>query len=287
MFSILIPARNEAPTIGPLVAELARLEKIKEVVVVDDGSADATAQEAQKSGARVLSHDVPSGNGAAVKTGLKHTSSEFVIIIDADGQHGVEDVHKLMAFPVETDLVVGARPFSWFRFRDFGNLILSTTASLLCGKKIPDLTSGLRRIRRSKALLFYDLYPQGFSFPSTSTIMFVTSLFSVAYLPIENRPRPAHASRSKLRPLRDGFKFLSIIYRIIMMSYPLRFFVPIGTLCLGFGIIWVTHTIISASAASAGGVLFVLSGLTLLLFGAIADQLSHIRRSIGALKERS
>lgn len=282
--SVVVPARDEANTIGELVATLSKNPLLKEIIVVDDGSVDGTATIAAANGARVVSHKKALGNGAAVKSGLKNATTEHVIIVDADGQHTIDDVNGLLKFSTDVDLVVGARPFTWLRFRDFGNLILSNTASLLCSVHIPDLTSGLRRINRSKAMTYEPLYPNGFSFPSTSTILFITSSFQVDFFPISNRPRPAHASKSKLRPFRDGFKFLSIIHRIILMSYPLRFFLPIGGLCLAFGIIWVIKTMYFTSQVSAAGALSILTGLTLCLFGVIADQLSQIRRALARMQ---
>lgn len=282
--SVVIPALNEGTTIGNLVASLRRLENVQEVIVVNDGSTDNTAKAAADGGARVITHHFSMGNGAAVKSGLRAATADYVVIIDADGQHRIEDVTRLSEVPAGYDLAVGARPFRWGRFRDFGNLVLSSAATFVSGFKIPDLTSGLRRLHREKALSFLDLYPQGFSFPSTSTILFVSSGYPVTFLPIENIPRPKHASKSKLKPFRDGAKFLTIIYRIVIFSNPLRFFVPLSAICFAFGIGWTVRTLLLTRQVSAAGALSLLSGLTLLLFGAIADQLSQIRKALARQK---
>ena len=281
--SIIIPAFNEAKTIGAIVSSLKHLEKIQEILVVDDGSTDATAEVARDNGARVISHRRCSGNGAAVKTGLQNAAADWVLIIDADGQHKIEDVVRLIQMKPDYDLVVGARNFSMFRYRDFGNLTLASISTILTGEKIPDLTSGLRRLNRKIALSFIYLYPDGFSFPSTSTIAFLMSGYLVGFLPIENKPRPPHASASKLHPIRHGVKFMTIIYRIIMLSNPLRFFATVGFTFIAMGIAWVIRTMRLSRQVSAAGALLLLAGLTVILFGSIADQLSQLRKTISKL----
>jgi glycosyltransferase involved in cell wall biosynthesis len=252
---------------------------VSEVLVINDGSTDDTMAVAQQAGARVVSHPVRRGNGAAVKTGLRQATHSVLLIMDGDGQHTIEDLKILLAAPSDFDLVIGARPFRWIRFRDFGNLCLTRIASLMSGSTVADLTSGLRRIRKELAVRFWYLYPEGFSFPTTSTMLFLTSGYAVTFIPIPNRPRPAHASKSKLIPVFDGFRFLSMIYRIVLLSYPLRFFAPAGISLMLLGLAWTVRTIYRNSQISAGGALLFLSGLTLLLFGTVADQLSQIRRS--------
>ena len=151
------------------------------------------------------------------------------------------------------------------------------------GAPVLDLTSGLRRMNREIALSFWHLYPEGFSFPTTSSMLFITSGYGVTFLPIPNRVRPGHASPSKLRPFYEGGRFLSLIYRIVLLSYPLRFFAPIGLSLMAAGTLWIIRTMSRSAQVSAGGALLFLSGLTLLLFGTIADQLSQIRRTISRL----
>jgi glycosyltransferase involved in cell wall biosynthesis len=278
--SVIIPAYNEAATIGDLITQLKTVPGLQSILVIDDGSTDGTARASQDAGARVLSHAIQRGNGAAVKTGLQEASSEWVIIMDGDGQHHIDDVRRLIAEPPQLLLVIGSRSFRWFRFRDIGNIFMGRFASLLSGRPIRDLTSGLRRLHRKTALTFWHLYPEGYSFPTTSTMLFASSGYPVGSIDIVNRPRPAHASASKLQPFRDGLRFLTIIYRIAMLGYPLRFFAPVGIGLILFGVLWTIRTMLRTSQVSAGGALLVLSGLTLLLFGTIADQLTQIRKMI-------
>ncbi len=283
--SVLIPAHNEQATISDIVRSLLKIPQISEILVVNDGSTDQTADAAQAAGARVVSHRRSRGNGAAVKTGLLQAKSEWVIIMDADGQHSPEDVKRLIDYPEDVLLAVGARSFRWYRFRDIGNLILRRFASLMSGCPIEDLTSGFRRIHRPTALIFWHIYPEGYSFPSTSTILFASSGFPVEYFPITNRARPAHASSSKLHPFREGVRFLTIIYRVALLGYPMRFFAPIGIFFILAGLAWIFRTIRLTDQVSAGGALLFLSGLTLLLFGTLADQVSHIRKVLARKSE--
>jgi glycosyltransferase involved in cell wall biosynthesis len=276
--TIIIPAHNEEATISDLLGSLSAIKEVDEILVVDDGSTDRTAAVAQKGGARVISHRYRRGNGAAVKTGLQNAASEWVIIMDADGQHETEDLLRLVQEPADYLLVVGARPFRWFRLRDFGNIFLGAFATLMSGDRISDLTSGFRRIHRPTAMSFWYLYPEGYSFPSTSTMLFASAGFPISFISIKNRPRPAHASASKLQPFRQGLRFVTIIYRIALLGYPMRFFAPLGSLLIFAGIGWTIHTIRHTRQVSAGGALLFLSGLTLLLFGTLADQMSHIRK---------
>jgi glycosyltransferase involved in cell wall biosynthesis len=281
--SIIIPAYNEAATLRGFLPTLKALPQIAEILVIDDASTDDTARVAESAGARVISHPFQRGNGAAVKTGLRHAQQDTVLIMDADGQHAAEEAASLLAAPAAYDLVVGARPFQWLRFRDFGNLCLARIAQRVTGRTVQDLTSGLRRMNKTIALRFWYLYPEGFSFPTTSTLLFITSGYAVTFIPITNRARPGHASKSKLRPFYEGVRFLSLIYRIVLLSHPLRFFGPLGILLMLSGFGWTLRTIYLTSQVSAGGALLFLSGLTLLLFGTIADQLSQIRKTISRL----
>jgi glycosyltransferase involved in cell wall biosynthesis len=282
--TILIPAFNEEATLPDLIAGLRRLTGVSEICVVDDGSTDGTRQAAERAGARVIAHLFQRGNGAAVKTGLQAATSEWVIIMDADGQHHPDDVENLLNAPWSYDLVVAARDFRWSRFRDFGNLFLIKATRLFGGLSVADLTSGLRRINRPLALKFRVFYPDGYSFPTTSTILFMTSGLNVQFIPIPNRVRPGHASTSKLHPFKEGVRFLFIIYRVVLISYPLRFFGPLGTGLMALGTLWTLRTLSYTHQVSAGGALLFLSGLTLLLFGTIADQLTQIRKSIAEIQ---
>jgi len=107
--SVIIPACNEADAIGDVISGVAGAGPWREIIVVDDGSGDATAARAAAAGATVVRHPYNKGNGAAVKSGIRRAAGEFVLIIDGDGQHRADDARRLVSRLGEYDLVVGAR----------------------------------------------------------------------------------------------------------------------------------------------------------------------------------
>ncbi len=173
--SIVIPAMNEADAIGGVVGQLRAAAPWHEIIVVDDGSSDATGIQAESAGARVVRHPYNKGNGAAVKTGIRAATGEFILIVDADGQHRPEDARRLVERLGEYDLVIGARSGGTQANarRRMGNAILNGLASYLTGRRIPDLTSGFRGARREQLREFIHLLPNGFSMPTTTTLAFL------------------------------------------------------------------------------------------------------------------
>ena len=195
--SVIIPAFNEGPSIASLVNELRAAADWREILVIDDGSRDDTATRAQAAGARVIHHPYNKGNGAAVKTGIRHAAGDFILIIDADGQHPPADALRLVAALDTYDLVVGARSTHTQAtvFRRIGNAMLNWTASYLTERPIPDLTSGFRAARRSCLLEFIHLLPNGFSTPTTTTLAFIKAGYNVRFEPIDAGQRQDRDSR--------------------------------------------------------------------------------------------
>ena len=184
---MVIPAFEEAAAVGVVVQSLRAAANWREVLVVDDGSTDETATVAAAAGARVIKHPYNKGNGASVKTGIRHASGEYILIVDADGQHTAADALRLVAFLGEYDLVVGTRAGSTQQAstaRHLGNNALNWVAGYLTGRAIPDLTSGLRAARTSGLREFLHLLPNGFSTPTTTTLSFVKAGYSVHFEPI-------------------------------------------------------------------------------------------------------
>jgi glycosyltransferase involved in cell wall biosynthesis len=274
--SIIVPAFNEAASIGAVVASLKASAPWAQVLVVDDGSTDATSEQARAAGAEVVRHAYNKGNGAAVKTGIRHTSGEFVLIIDADGQHAPADARRLLAQLGDYDLVVGARsPRTQSSLaRRAGNAVLNALASYLTQQRIPDLTSGFRAARRECLLEFMHLIPNGFSTPTTTTLAFMKAGYSVRFEPIEAAQREGS---SKIRLGSDGFGFFLILLKVITIFSPLRIFVPIsaGAFLLGTGYgIW---TIITQSHVTNSSVLLILLSVVIFLVGLISEQISSLR----------
>jgi glycosyltransferase involved in cell wall biosynthesis len=276
--AIVVPAFNEASTIGPLVRRIREVMPHADVVVMDDGSTDGTSAAAEAAGAQVLRHPYNKGNGAAVKTALRSLSAERIIIIDADGQHPPEMLPALADALDAYDLVVGARTADSDarRNRRFGNWVFCALASFLTDRTIPDLTSGFRAFYRQKALEFVHLYPNGFSFPTTSTLAFISAGYNVKFIPIVAAQRSEETS-SHIRPLQDGFRFILMIVRIASMINPLRVFVPAAVVTLVAGIVWNVRTIYSTHQVSAAGAFLVGAALNILFFGIVVDQLAAIR----------
>ena len=212
--SLVIPARDEQEAIGGVVTALRGAADWREVLVIDDGSDDATGARAQQAGARVIRHPYNKGNGAAVKTGIRRASGEFILILDADGQHRAGDALRIAARLGEYDLVVGARSpgAQATSTRRAGNALLNALAGYLADRRIPDLTSGIRGARRECLREFAHLLPNGFSTPTTTTLAFIRAGYNVAFEPIDAQPR---IGRSKLRFARDGARFFLILLKVI------------------------------------------------------------------------
>jgi glycosyltransferase involved in cell wall biosynthesis len=274
--SIVIPAYNEADVIGGVVAGLKAGAPWREIIVVDDGSRDATATTATAAGATVIRHPYNKGNGAAVKTGIRRATGEFVLIIDGDGQHPPEDACRLVSRLGEYDLVIGARSTSTqaTHTRRFGNEALNQLASYLTGRQIPDLTSGFRGARRECLREFIHLLPNGFSTPTTTTLAFLKAGYNVAFEPIEARVR---VGQSKIRLARDGAKFLMIILKIITLFSPLRIFLPLSIASFMLGAAYALWTIATQSHVTNSSVLLIMLAVIVFLVGLVSEQISALR----------
>ena len=274
--SIVIPAFNEAGAIGAVIAELIAAAPWREIIVVDDGSTDGTSAAATEAGAQVVRHPYNKGNGAAVKSGIRTATGEFLMIIDADGQHQPSDALALANKCGEYDLVVGARSGTTQAgsTRRFGNATLNRLASFLTEREIPDLTSGFRCARREYLLDFLHLLPNGFSTPTTTTMTFIRAGYNVAFHPVEARPR---IGTSKIRLAKDGPKFLLIMLRVMTIFSPLRVFLPIagGAFLIGAGYgVW---TVVTQKHVTNSSVLLITLSVVIFLIGLVSEQISAMR----------
>jgi glycosyltransferase involved in cell wall biosynthesis len=274
--SIVIPACNEAPAIGSVVTDLRATAAWHEILVVDDGSADDTGARAAAAGARVIRHPYNKGNGAAVKTGIRHATGACVLIVDADGQHRPADAMRLVAQLHDYDLVVGARSAESQAgaVRRLGNAVLNGIASYLTEQQIPDLTSGFRAARREQLLEFLHLLPNGFSTPTTTTLAFIKAGYSVRFEPVEARPRQG---TSKIRLGADGVSFLLILLKVITIFSPLRIFLPISAAAFLIGAAYAVWTIVTQSHVTNSSVLLILLSVVIFLVGLVSEQISSLR----------
>jgi glycosyltransferase involved in cell wall biosynthesis len=274
--SIVVPAFNEEPAIGPLVEALRAGAAWHEVIVVDDGSSDATAERARDAGATVVRHPYNKGNGAAVKTGIRRATGEFVLIVDGDGQHQAADAARLVSRLGEYDLVIGARATGTqaTRARLMGNAALNWLAGYLTGRKVPDLTSGFRGARRSQLREFLHLLPNGFSTPTTTTLAFIKAGYNVHFEPIEAAARVGH---SKIRLARDGVKFLLIVMKIVTLYSPFRVFLPISLASFVLGAGYAAWTVVTQSHVTNSSVLLIMLAVIVFLVGLVSEQIAALR----------
>jgi glycosyltransferase involved in cell wall biosynthesis len=274
--SIVVPAYNEGPVIGQVVAAIAAAGPWHEIIVVDDGSKDDTAAHASSAGAIVIRHPYNKGNGAAVKSGIRRATGEYVLLLDGDGQHSPEDAQRLISRLGEYDLVIGARSTSTQATpaRRFGNTALNRLAGYLTGREIPDLTSGFRGARRACLREFLHLLPNGFSTPTTTTLAFIKAGYNVTFEPTEARQR---VGQSKIRFAQDGLKFFMIILKIVTLFSPLRVFMPIAIASFLLGGAYAAWTIATQSHVTNSSVLLIMLAVIVFLVGLVSEQISAMR----------
>jgi glycosyltransferase involved in cell wall biosynthesis len=274
--SIVIPAFNEGPVIAQVVAALAAAGPWNDIIVVDVGSADGTGQHAAAAGACVVKHPYNKGNGAAVKSGIRRATGDYVLIVDGDGQHSPDDARRLVARLGEYDLVIGARSTSTqaTQARRVGNTALNRFASYLTDREIPDLTSGFRGARRDLLKEFIHLLPNGFSTPTTTTLAFIKAGYNVAFEPTEARQR---VGTSKIKLARDGAKFFVIILKIVTLYSPMRVFVPLSAVTFLFGALYGVWNVVVHARIPNGAVLLILFAVGVFLDGLVSEQISTMR----------
>lgn len=274
--SIILPAKNEARNIQQVLQDLSLICPQAEIIVVNDGSTDETDKIATEAGANVITHPYSMGNGAAIKTGARNATGDILIFMDADGQHNPEDIPDLLAKLEEGyDMVVGARrPETHANlFRRFANSFYNLFASIMTGHKIQDLTSGFRAVRATRFLKFLYLLPNGFSYPTTSTMAFFRSAFPVAYIPIHAGKRQG---RSHIRIIKDGLRFIYIILRIGTLFTPMRLFLPISMLMFFAGMGFYGYTFYTSGRFTNMGLLLLLSSIFMFLMGVVTELISAL-----------
>ena len=274
--SVVIPARDESATIGDVVARARAALPDAEVIVVDDGSTDDTGGRARSQGATVVRHPTPRGNGASIKTGARKAGGDVVVFLDGDGQHDPADMPRLLErIDAGYDLVVGARGAesqanAW---RLAANWLYNRLASWIVGQRVLDLTSGFRAARTAPFRDFLDLYPNGFSCPTTSTMVFFRAGYSVAYVPVRAAPR---SGNSHIRLLRDGGRFLLIIFRIGTLYSPLKIFAPASLLFFALGVGYYAYTFITVGRFTNLGALLFTSSVLIFLIGLVSEQITQL-----------
>jgi glycosyltransferase involved in cell wall biosynthesis len=274
--TVIIPAKNEGSTIGSLVAALLAAYPGIEVLVVDDGSTDATAEQARAAGASVVSHPYCKGNGAAVKTGARTARRPVLVFMDGDGQHAAADVGRLVSRLEDGfDMVVGSRAAAGQANtgRRIANALYNRFATWMVGQRIEDLTSGFRAARRERFNEFLYLLPNGFSYPTTSTMAFFRSGYSVGFETIDVAPR---RGKSHISMLRDGLKFLLIIFRVGTLYSPLRVYFPVAGALAATGIAYYAWTFADSARFTNMSALLLTGSLVVFLFGLLSEQITAL-----------
>lgn len=274
--SIIIPAKNEHESIGDVVTGARQLYTESEIVVVDDGSTDRTGQAAKQAGARVIRHPIPLGNGAAIKSGARAAIGDTLVMMDADGQHRPEDIGRLLEKLEEGfDMAVGARNSG--SHANVGRLVANgfynRFASMISNQTIPDLTSGFRAVRADYFRRFLYLLPNGFSYPTTITMAFLRSGFPVGFVPIGVRKRKG---KSHIRPIRDGIRFLAIIFKVATLYSPLKIFLPISASFFLTGAGYYLYTYLTIGRFTNMSLLVLSASVIIFLIGLISEQITAL-----------
>ncbi len=280
--SIVLPAKNESAAIGQTLQKLRMQCASAEIIVVNDGSSDDTASVASAAGARVLHHPYSKGNGAAIKTGARAATGEVIVFMDADGQHDPADIPRLLdTLQQGYDMVVGARQKGSQASvgRGLANGFYNRLASWMTGHNVEDLTSGFRAVRADKFREFLYLLPNGFSYPTTSTMAFFRAGYAVAYVPIHAAKR---IGKSHIRLLRDGTRFLLIIFKIGTLFSPLKIFAPVALAMFLMGSGWYGWTWWHEGRFTNMSTLLYTGSVVVFLMGLISEQITALMYKDGS-----
>jgi glycosyltransferase involved in cell wall biosynthesis len=274
--SIVIPAKNEELGLGGLISDIQEHYPDAEILVVDDGSTDNTAAICEEQGAKVIRHLYSKGNGAAIKSGARAATGDVIVFMDGDGQHKAKYIHVLLEKMAEGfDLVVGARSRDSQASvaRWLGNSLYNRLASWVVEKEVLDLTSGFRAVNAAKFRSFLYMLPNGFSYPTTSTMAFYRAGYSVAFVPVIVGDR---MGKSHLRPFKDGFKFLLIIFKIGTLYSPLRLFTPVSLVFALLGFSYYGYTFVVDNRFTNMSALLFSTSIIIFMMGLVSEQITTL-----------
>lgn len=274
--SVVIPAKNESDGLNKVLPDIIARYPDFEIIVVNDGSEDTTEEVCKSHGVTVISQPYSKGNGAAIKVGARRASGDIIVFMDGDGQHRPEDIERILQKMEQGfDMVVGARDNS--SQASIGRLCANTFynwfASFMVGQKIEDLTSGFRAVRKELFHSVIQLLPNGFSYPTTSTMAFFRSGFNVGYLPIVADKR---IGKSHIKLFKDGTRFLLILFKIGTLYSPLRIFFPLSVLSFTIGLSYYMYTYITAGRFTNMSALLFTTSVLIFLMGLISEQITNL-----------
>lgn len=274
--SIILPAKNEAAALKDLLPRLTAAQPGAEIIVVDDGSTDDTLAVCAASGVICLSSPYSMGNGAAIKRGARKATGEILVFMDGDGQHDPADISRMVSrLDQGFDMVVGARDWQSQAGvgRGLANTLYNWLASRMTGQEVMDLTSGFRVARAERFREFIHLLPNGFSYPTTSTMAFFRSAYGVAYEPIKAAER---VGKSHIKPLKDGIRFLLIIFKIATLYSPLKLFFPVSAAFFLLGCINYGWTFAHDGRLTNGSTLMWSAAVIVFLIGLVSEQITSL-----------
>ncbi len=274
--SIILPAKNEGAALKDLLPRLRQAQPAAEIIVVDDGSTDDTRDICTAAGVSCLSSPYSMGNGAAIKRGARAASGDVLVFMDGDGQHDPMDIARLLEkLDQGYDMVVGARDWSSQAGvgRGVANTIYNWLATRMTGHVVADLTSGYRAVRADKFREFLHLLPNGFSYPTTSTMAFFRSAYPVAYVPITASQR---VGKSHIKPLKDGVRFLLIIFKIATLYSPLKLFAPASALFFLLGCVNYARTFFVDGRLTNMSTLMWSAAVIVFLIGLVSEQITSL-----------
>lgn len=274
--SIILPCLNEAQSLATLLPDLKHCYPMAEIILVDDGSSDDSAQIASQLSISVVKHPYSLGNGAAIKSGARAATGDILIFMDADGQHNPQDIEKLLtALAQGHEMVVGARTsISQASFaRWLANSFYNRLASWMVGQRISDLTSGFRAVKARRFKEFISLLPNTFSYPTTITMAFFRAGYSVGYVPIVAETR---LGKSHIKPLRDGVRFLMIIFKIGTLYAPLKLFGPLSLFFFMLGISYYSYTFTTMGRFTNMSALLFITSILIFLIGLVSEQITQL-----------
>ncbi|MBI2382089.1 MAG: glycosyltransferase family 2 protein [Gammaproteobacteria bacterium] len=274
--SIVIPARNESSGLSMLLPNLREAFPQEEIIIVNDGSTDNTADTAEQYGAKVINHPYSMGNGAAIKTGARAATGDTIAFLDADGQHAAADLEQLLRKHQDGyDMVVGARKWSGqaSMHRGLANEFYNRFASWMVGAPIPDLTSGMRIVDARKFREFLSLLPNGFSYPTTITMAFFRAGYTIRYFPIHVSKREG---KSHIRLFRDGLRFLLIIMKVGTLYSPLKLFTPISFFFFSLASLHYLNTYVDGNRFTNMSALLYVTSVLVFLIGLVSEQITNL-----------